>query len=421
MKPSYRIAFLAVALLSVAPSAFARPTIYRIDTTAAADLRLGVTLELDEAVAQSAGPIRLTSRAVRLRLRSQIEDVHCDGTAVIADERGWSLPSGCRIASWKVTLIPLSAKDVLASDQESGWHMAGWGLLSEPTSLLRVSTLKDGAEVHILEGDKWRRAADLPPQGSAPAYFTFGNIKARRSGDHTLSLAFVADDLTEVLRQVSPDRHLAALQYLQSIIPPKNRRDLAELKVVWFGVSREKQSLGGASGFDTMLSNYIKRSESPTEDEMVMPQVILLHEQFHQLVTARLPLWANESLAQFYGFKAARHVEKRQRSLDRLWEKCCSKDAMPPLGLVEVQRQVQSGNPSNYDMFYSKGAAFWHALDLKLQSTSGGKRSLDTILPVILSEGFNAEGVPSMALRVALSSIPADDLQGLFDRFLGPN
>jgi hypothetical protein len=105
-------------------------------------------------------------------------------------------------------------------------------------------------------------------------------------------------------------------------------------------------------------------------------------------------------LAQFYGLKTLSRIEVDQAAAARLRNREFAVGSAGP-GLEAVQAQVQKGDPSNYGLFYSKGVAFWHRVDLTIQSGTGGARSLDDIMPALLGIEFDADGsLPEAAISL---------------------
>lgn len=314
----------------------------------------------------------------------------------------------------------MPAEGLIANQQQSFWMQSGWGVISEPSSLLKVSGWQGGSEVRTLQNGQVHLQAELPPHGSAPAYYVFGNAPniAKRSGEFSFEL--ISNDLRNTRKIINLDVHMRALRYFMRIIPAADRRPISHLRLVLLEVSRAQKGIGGAAGYDTLLINHVRDKDQPTAAEARMPQLIALHEQFHQLLSARLPLWANESLAHFYAFKALRRDRRTQGTIAQIWKRCCSMTLEAEPGLLKVQREVTNDQRfANYGLLYNKGVAFWDALDTRLQNATGGDRDLDDVLPLLLKDGFDDQGIPTDAFRKAFKPLKDDDLRDLIERYLG--
>lgn len=388
MKVKPNLALWLTLLLMTAPAS-ARLR-YVIDQTSAPDGTLKVSLQLPPAGSR---PSRLVARPLPTTQPDQIRDVRCDGQAIERSGAGWTMPDHCRTASWTVSLIRTS--DIQASEQRSIWLNSGWGIVTDPSAILRPEGFEGQAALRFIRPGASDTKAVLPSLGSAPGIYLIGDppTLVAHKGDQTLVYA------GDVLNIVRPAAHQAGLAYLRRVIGPANLRNAPVLTVIWLGVKRSEGSVGGAAGADAVLVNYILPDANSTPEEALKPLVIVIHEEFHQLVRGRLPLWARESLAQFYGLKTLSRIEVvDQAAAARLRDREFAAGSAGP-GLAAVQAQVQKGDPSNYNLFYSKGVAFWHGVDLAIQSGTGGARSLDDVMPTLLGAEFDADGsLPEAAI-----------------------
>lgn len=386
---------------------------YLVDASRADEGHVSLALEIPATTRSTS--VRLAPRALPVGVKSQIDNVACDDEPLQHDGVGWALTDGCRQVTWIVTLE--HAGDNVAADDQSGvFFKSGWGLLPD-TAFLRPDGWNGEANIRIV-GDASTRSETLPARNTAPGLFLIGRPPVVEVATDEIVLVYVGEQLDEVLARISPNQHLAGLSYLRAITGADARAELDRFKVVWLPAVRSSRGLGGAAGSNAMLVNYYPATERPNAQEALMPFVILLHEQFHQLAPGGLPLWASESLAQYFALKAATRSAPDGEAISGLWKQLADGRPGTP-SLLEVQRQViEQRDPANYGLFYSKGAMFWRELDLALQRASMGTRSLDTIMPRVFESGFDADGSLSVSLRSALRPITDQELQRLLDDYL---
>lgn len=414
-----------VALLAAAFAAFIFPVAalanavpaYVADASRAAEGTVSLSLELSDAI--SPRPTHAAARVLPVGMASQIADVACDGKQVDreAHGKGWKLPNSCRNLTWTVTL-PRVTGGVAGDDQTSVFFEAGWGIIAD-TAFLRPVGWDGSAGLRIVEAGRPDRHATLPPLRTAPAFYLIGDPPLLEVGGPDGSLIYVADHPDEVLRYISPEQHAIALTYLRAVIGPNSVRDLSEITVIWLRVSRSTHGLGAAAGENAMLVNYFGDTEKPTQEEAAMPFVMLLHEQFHQLVEVGLPLWASESLATYFAMKAATRTARDGPAIAALWTQLMNEAPPAAPGLLAIQRQVlEQDDPSNYGLFYSKGTMFWRELDRAIQDATGGSRTLDSVMPLLLESGFDADGRLSPSLRAALRPLSEGQIDALVEFYL---
>ena len=408
----------SATLLLASANAVAAPR-YVIEIASPTATKLDVSLDLSKTPPAKETPAHLVSRTERLGLRSQIRDVRCSGQLLRSDDIGWIVPSDCKVANWTIVPELPGNNGILASDQRSFWLPSGWGLISDASSLLRVGGWRGFAKVHVAMQGRLSELADLPPADAAPAFYVVGGVPIRKIGGSGFSLDVIADDSKAADSAIDGEVQMAALRYFRRILPPGNRRNLPLMRLVLIGAPPTERTVGGAAGYDTLIVNYLNGNDVPPEYDRHTPQLIALHEQFHQIVATPLPLWANESLAHFYALKAMQRDRRVRPAAIRLWTRCCSGQLSPGPGLMTVQDEVAlKGDYSNYHLLYSKGAAFWGALDARLRAVRGGSQGLDRALPTILDHGFDSEGLPTRAFLAALAPLTEAEVMALIDHYV---
>jgi hypothetical protein len=409
------LASLATAAYHTPLEAAAPAPLYLVDTSRAGEGRVSLALKTPATARSKA--TRVSPRDLAVGAKSVIEGVACDGTPLLRDGAAWSLTEGCRDVTWTVAL-KTAGNNVAADDQSGIFFESGWGILPD-TAFLRLEGWNGDASVRIVDGDGSTRSETLPPLDTAPALFVIGQPPAVEVASNGVALVYMGERLDEVLGRMSPQQHLAGLSYLRAITGADDRAGSDRFTVVWLPSLRSARGLGGAAGANASLINYYPASERPTAQEALMPFVILLHEQFHQLAPGGMPLWASESLAQYFALKAATRTAPDGEAIAGLWEQLAGVAPDAP-NLLDVQRQViEHDDPANYGLFYSKGAMFWHELELALQQASMGSLTLDSILPQVFESGFEPNGTLSASLRATLNPIADREMQRLLDDYLG--
>lgn len=141
-----------------------------------------------------------------------------------------------------------------------------------------------------------------------------------------------------------------------------------------------------------------------------------LHEAFHKFALSYpiQPPWVAESLASYYGVRALEVAAAHDPDMLSLVQKFQADAARFPQGLVNINRQVQKGNWSEYGAFYTKGVVFWAAVNSALQQTRGD--SLDRHVREIFAAQYTAQGKPKNLEQIL--HLPPQVWASLCSRFL---
>ena len=393
----------------------------RIDGAAPGTARVSLTLPPFDPL----DPIipKLVSRGDRSGITSQIHNVECNGTPLTESGKGqWNLPSKCRTVHWTVDLQDVAPDGANVSEQQS-LHLKtpkDWWLISGPSSLLRLVPPPPRTDVVIAVRDKPLVLDHLPDVILPPAFFVVGDAPSHRTTTDGLSLTYVADDLARVETTVKVEDHIRGIAYFRRILRSDDHTDIPkDLTVVWLGVARNKGDLGGAGGYDTLLANYIRSKGPPQKRDLILPLVIVLHEQFHQLTRGTLPAWMNERLATYYALKAVSRIYNDPADIAAARATFLHPDAKIEIGLLDVQRQIDKEQDfSHYSLFYSQGAAFWDQIDKALSKATKGAKSLDDVLPAITSTSYSGDAVLPPHVEDDLADVPKDELNALVDKYL---
>jgi hypothetical protein len=408
------------------------PTHYTIRVDAARPLELEASLDLHEfpGLDRTAGV-----QGTGFGLASQVQNVHCDGAVITASADGlWTLPNGCRRLQWTVAVRVAAPLAVDASEQESlFFENPGWWLLSEPTSLLRVSSAAPGRDLDlqiigepsgtqqvggaILSERSWR----VPPLGSAPEFFAIGMLHSRALEMGALKVTYVFDDPLRVEQLPLETAHRRMLDRLLTVFTMPEDGAPPHLLVVWLGVDARHGQAGGAAGSRSFLANYVVGESADADLNAVRTLLILAHEQVHQLVdvakpASPLPTWAAESLAQFYGLSSLRHSGLAESSVQRAFAHFIDPHRPVDAGLRALEDRHAAGDADAYASFYTQGATFWFEVDRILRA-HGVAEGLDEHLPAVLSAGFEGSDL-SPALSTELVRIGGTEMEEVLKRYL---
>jgi hypothetical protein len=374
-------------------------------------------------------PVRIFSRASKMNIVSQVQEVACGGQNALQIKKGtWEIPLGCRTVTWHVNAADFGSSGLGPADQQT-FSMGTWWIISGPSSLLRVASSQAvQSKVRLINPDGTEEIKRLPPLTVPPAFYLLGDAPEYDVSSGASALSYVVDDYIAVTSYVEPDRHAAALRYFDDILEQKETRYVPRLRVVWFGVPQDKHEISGAAGYDTLLANYILPEENPDPYNFYRPFILVLHEQFHQLqngvsTKGGRPAWVGESLAQYYALKAGLITFPDNEAIRAIYDDEIYSEITIEVGLLTVQHQIDvEQNYQNYSLFYSQGVHFWAEIDRSLKEASDNETDLDTLLPDILTISFaSSDELPEEFIEI-FSPIEGHRLDTLIQQYLlGPN
>lgn len=379
-------------------------------------------------------------RGMNFGLASQVSSPSCDGTELTTTHDGqWNVPDDCLRLSWLIELQDAIPNSVDSSAQNSLYFPdAGWWLLSEPTSLLRLSNNENGALLSLrIEGllksstavgatqikdSAWR----LPPIGSAPEFFAFGNLSLQRHDVGRVHTTYVIDDNDRFRRLPLLELHKRALEYLADVyqvpmdLPDRDRH----LLVVWLGIDESHGEAGGAAGSRSFLANYIDGDEGNLSLNAARTMLVLSHEQAHQLHDLMwrggppVSTWVGESMAHYYGLKALARSGLPDDVVEVPMKVFIDPRRTIEAGLVEYNRRHDAGDPEAYGMFYLQGATFWAEVDRLLLAASSEQDGLDALIPEFLRSSGTGDGLPA-SFQALLLERGGPEMRALLSHFVG--
>jgi hypothetical protein len=226
-------------------------------------------------------------------------------------------------------------------------------------------------------------------------------------------VTYFLDDPTQLAHLPPIDSVMSGLQWLGGLVP---RSDRTNFMYAWLGVASGGGAPGGAAGRDVLAVNYVRDGKGDAMRSGLMAAVPFV-EACHQLAGSLgdRPGWAEESLSMYFGLRALEQARPGDESVARLLRRLESESEKFPAGLLEVQRRVSSGDRSMYGAYFTKGVAFWSAVDASLRAT-GHSGGLPARLEAVWTAKYDEEGRPAsdFAARLKLPEAEWDRLSAKF-------
>lgn len=340
----------------------------------------------------------LVLRGVGFGVAPQVQAPSCDGTLLMsAGEGRWAVPAGCRHISWAVPLDPSGRTP--ASAQRS-LAMASGIFLSEASSLPRLADADPVELLRLPPGSAFPATKDgvlpMPKPTQAPLFVLLGAQPLDRRTAENTELVYFIDDPAARGRLPDIATHLAGLRWLRDRYPSDVAMTFA---VLWLGAPRELLSLGGAKGAELLIANYLAGADAkPLEKALRL--YVPLHEAVHQLGEGgQRPVWMEESLASYFGVRAALAATNDASEMTALFERFRNDAGKFQEGLLISSHRVEAGDRAGYAAFYTKGLAFWDAVNTAM-GLAGDR--LDRHLQSLLDAKFESEAHMPERLRAML-------------------
>jgi hypothetical protein len=338
-------------------------------------------------------------------LMPQVEDLRCDGAPLAPDSA-----SAWRVQGWKCVrltwTIPVKAAPDTGIDpraRETVFHAGQrFWLFSEATSLLRpVEDARHAGQIEFVgaapvnggipAANPPRRV--VPPKDRPAEFYTIGRLSGaslREGSIETVHLDALGIEWRELLAD-----HGRALAYLTRTA---GARQLTPLRstVVWLAGAADDGAPVGVAGYRTLLLSAARHDDRLRHPELALAWI--LREQLVQSIPERVPLWARESLAQYYAIKALRRTEMPAAAVVAAEKRFVDGGRGPSMTLLEAQRRAQAGDAAALDELRAAGAAFWERLDRAIVRKSGF-RTLDSLLPRLLAADWPGDRLPPAALE----------------------
>ena len=324
----------------------------------------------------------------------------CDGSKIARADK--PLPLKCKQISWKINFKKLLG-GINAAEQGNLYidQPKPWWILIEWDNFPRIENHKAQvcAEVGV-ENDLGIYCKPLPSRQQPPLIMGLGQAQAKyESANFDVNLF---GKFNPAQGDVLLAQYAKINKYLGGVIPSEKNEIPWDL--IWLPVEKSSGSLGGAAGYHSFVANYPVNDGQWTEQSVIWLLKISAHETVHALSKLDNPVWAEESLAEYYAFKAITALGLNGDSPLVDWEMRAGKIPHANRGLYYAEQQVAlRKDMSFYPLLYVKGAAFWHELDVKLQNQGESLDEYITLLDgLVYDEGQLPEQFEA-ALKASLT------------------
>lgn len=410
---------IAAALLASCVPAFAE-TSYAIRT----DRRDPGILEFSVERSPSSAATRLVLRgaAFGVPIIPQVEQVRCNGTPLGTNGAPgiWIVPASCRELRWTVRLEEPDTAD--ASAQRSVRAVDGSLIvLSEASSIPRLEDAS-APERLLLPRPFARRAIPeaergviiLPAHSQAPLFLAFADRPTAERVRDGLRVRYFLDDPRQLSVLTDIAQVAEGLAWLTRVAGLR----MENFDFVWLGRSARATTVGGATGRDLLLVNYVRNAPPGAQNETVA--LVPFIEASHRIGARHCsgPIWVRESLATYLGLQALLHSRSGDSQAVRLEQQLLERGTRFEFGLVEANRRVLQGDPSSYPAFFTKGVGFWSAVDAAVRE-AGSSGGLMGQLPTVWCADYSSSGEPPPEFGAELG-IDASAWGELSERFLNP-
>ncbi len=289
----------------------------------------------------------------------------------------------CDHVDWRLPLTKIGHDGFDIADQIDSYSPdKGWRFISEFNSLPRFSKHSD--EPIPAQVCAPNNQCSWMPDESQPPLFMIWGLKPIELDINGKTIK-VTTDTDEILKTMSDWKPAleSQLAYLISLFP---NNKVEKWDIAFFSRDKQAGSVSGAAGSDKILVNALLNNGELKDDAMPMLLKIAAHESMHLLDTTS-PMWASESLAEYYGIKSLGKTSYDFTDPQAEWNDFKKRFPFASAGLLQANDRVSKEQMYQYyPLFYVKGPAFWQLVD---QSLMAKGKSLDTLLPTLT---FNKDG-----------------------------
>lgn len=289
----------------------------------------------------------------------------------------------CDHVDWQLPLAKIGHDGFDIADQFDSYSPdKGWRFISEFNSLPRFSKHSD--EPIPAQVCAPNNQCSWMPDESQPPLFMIWGLKPIELDINGKTIT-VTTDTNEILKTMSDWKPAleSQLAYLISLFP---NNQVEKWDIAFFSRDKQAGSVSGAAGSDKILVNALLNNGELEDDAMPMLLKIAAHESMHLLDTTS-PMWASESLAEYYGIKSLGKTSYDFTDPQAEWNEFKKRFPFASTGLLEADDRVSKEQMYQYyPLFYVKGPAFWQLVD---QSLMAKGKCLDTLLPTLT---FNKDG-----------------------------
>lgn len=319
----------------------------------------------------------------------------------------------CEHISWTLNAKKISGLTVDVSAQKNIYSTAGWWVLFEWNAIPRINKDVSINVCALVENsDKAANCQLLPTIEQPPLIMPWGKLSYQKQQLNLLVDIYFDGDKS-FFGDNDWDNLAKQFAYINGLFKQKKNMTLIELILV--GIDSKLGRIGGAAGKRALIANYVTSNKQVLPDTKQRLHWISGHEIFHILSRHNYPLWIEESLAQYYGYKSLRQIGMDTESPLSLWQSGKNSTPHAEVGLYKAQSSfIKTKDMSYYPLFYNKGAAFWQALDQLLIEQGA---SLDTELSIIVNLEDSTKLSNEFSYRIQ-SVIGNDNYQFLVAEYL---
>ena len=314
----------------------------------------------------------------------------------------YGAPTRCARIEWRVRFKNADDLATHVAEQHNLYSKTGWWALFEWGRIPRVQGV---ADITVCARRAVRRTGAplcrrLPPLNRPPLLLIFGapGLEYRALGRR---FRIYTDRAGRALLDPEARRRLGRqYRYLSDLLPAPGGPAEA-VHIAWVGIDKAQGAMGGAAGENAWIANYALSDNALDRAGRERLFWISGHEAFHMLNGHGYPLWIEESLAHYYGYKSLTVSGPTLLSPAREWGRQRLPGIDRDTGLLAAHARVQNGDRRYYGLFYGKGAAFWQALDTRLANNGA---ALDRYLP-LLADSSPQNGTLAPAFTAAVTAI----------------
>lgn len=312
----------------------------------------------------------------------------------------YGAPTRCARIEWRVRFKRADDLATHVAEQHNLYSETGWWALFEWGRIPRVQGV---ADITVCARRAVRQAGvplcrRLPPLNRPPLLLIFGapGLEYRALGRR---FRIYTDRAGRALLDTEARRRLGRqYRYLSDLLPAPGGPAEA-VHIAWVGIDKSQRAMGGAAGENAWIANYALTDNGLDRAGRERLFWISGHEAFHMLNGHGYPLWIEESLAHYYGYKSLKVSGPTLPSPAREWRRQRLPGVDRETGLLAAHTRVQNGDRRYYGLFYGKGAAFWQALDTRLANNGA---ALDRYLP-LLADSSPQDGTLAPAFIAAIT------------------
>ena len=311
----------------------------------------------------------------------------------------------CDIVSWDISFKPLDINGIDISSQQNVYSSSGHWILFEWGDIHRIKGIVE-SQVCI----NGKSCSPIPTMNQAPLIKVWGG-KPILISNHLFEANIYADDILLGSKKNAINEKMSKLiTYLRPIFNTQNGP--VNWDLIFVNIDERYKTVGGAAGYNSWVVNYVTNNGKLNEQRFEHTAHLVAHETIHTLTDIPLSFWVSESLTEYYTHKAFRLIEPTYESaIEELIRK---QDAQG-----DLSKKIGEVEPSNENLlfFYTKGAAFWQAIDEQLAKNNS---SLDDLVDT-LANYESDELLPESFIKKLVGIIGSFEAQKIIREYVQEN